>query len=211
MQNPSSAFAGTEACHRLPLQTHTAANEALYWLQDVNRITDEIIQQRSLSKLSTDPSTSSSHVQSAVPHTADGSADLPSRLQQLDLASQQSPHSATAPSPELHTPKTSTTSPEEIPQQQSQGVDAADQQQLSPDRTANSAQQPQHLGNLGTESNGSSAGAVRSAAGHKHQMVAKLPAGRDVKQLSVPCVSIVGWDESPVSVGHPTHFVCILR
>ncbi|KAL3153737.1 hypothetical protein ABBQ32_013330 [Trebouxia sp. C0010 RCD-2024] len=161
--------------------------------QDVSRITDEVIQQHSLSNPTTDPVGPST-----APSTADSTANLPSTLQQLDLTSQQSPHSATAPSPELHTHQTNPASPDQTGRQHPQAADAAAQQKPPPNRAAVSGQPPQHLEDPTADSNGRAAGDGKSSAGVMPAV--KQKAGRDAKQLPVPCASIVGWDESPVSV-----------
>ena len=156
---------------------------------------------------SIDPVTPSSEGLSAPSSNANGTADLPSSLQQLDLTSQQSPHSATAPSPDLHSHHRNTASPEETVGQQPQAADATVQQQLPPNRTAVSGQPPQHVEDSIAESTARAAGDEKSSAGRR--LPVKQHAGRDAKQLPVPCVSIVGWDESPVSVGCPTLCVYI--
>lgn len=163
----------------------------------MSRITDEVIQQHSLSNPTTDPVGPST-----APSTADSTANLPSTLQQLDLTSQQSPHSATAPSPELHTHQTNPASPDQTGRQHPQAADAAAQQKPPPNRAAVSGQPPQHLEDPTADSNGRAAGDGKSSAGVMPAV--KQKAGRDAKQLPVPCASIVGWDESPVSVGCPT-------
>lgn len=128
-------------------------------------------------------------------------------MQQLDLTSQQSPHSATAPLPMLHTHQANPASSDQTAGQQPQAADAAAQQQLPSDRAAVSGQLPQHMEDPTADSNGRAAGHGESGAGITPAV--KQKAGRGAKQLPVPCVSIVGWDESPVSVGSPTLYVYI--
>ena len=184
------------------MQLLNLANGYPGFLQDVNRITDEVIQQHSLSRLSPNSLVATS-TQAAVPSNTDGVAELPFKIQQLDLASQQSPHSATAPPPALHTPQASSTIPDETTEEPAQVADAVLRHQLPASRKAVSSQEQQHQSESApAELDSNAAGAEGASAAHKP--AAKQCIEKESKQLPVPCVSIAGWEESPVSVGCQT-------
>ena len=143
--------------------------------------------------------------------TADGAGDLPATIQQLDLASQQSPHSATAPSPALHTAQASSSLPEKMTEEEASVATAVLQHQhLSSRKPVSSQQQQQYQQqqqqpeDAAAEPHGHAAvSAEASSAGHESGGKQGVESGPE--QLPVPCVSIAGWDESPVSVGYLFH------
>lgn len=180
-------------------------------LQDVNRITDEVIQQHSLSRIGPNPSASVTTQAKPSSNNADGGIDLPSRIKQLDLISQQSPHSATAPAPALHTAQASSSTADATPEEQATGANSALQHQLplsletshSSQQHQEQQQQQQQQEVAAAEPHGSAAGPAESSSAGR-DATGKQCMDRQPKQLPVPCISIAGWDELPVSVGHPT-------
>ena len=138
-------------------------------------------------------------------NTADGAGDLPARIQQLDLAAQQSPHSATAPSPALHTAQASSTLPGTTAEEQASLANVALQHQLPSSRKPVSSQQQQQQPEVPAAGSLGNAAGSAEASGAGHESVVKQVVETDPEQLPVPCVSIAGWDESPVSVGYLFH------
>ena len=127
-------------------------------------------------------------------------------MQQLDLASQQSPHSATAPSPALHAPHASSTLPDKT-EEEASVANAALQHELPLSRKPVDSQQQQwqqQPADAAAEPHGRAGGSAEaSSAGHESAGQQSMQSGAE--QLPVPCVSIAGWDESPVSVGYMLH------
>lgn len=130
-------------------------------------------------------------------------------MQQLNLATQQSPHSATAPAPALHTAQASSSMADATPEEQATGANSALQHQLlpslgAPHSSQQQQQQQQRQEDAAAEPHDSAAGlAESSSAGH--ESTGKQQREREPKQLPVPCISIAGRDELPVSVSQPTH------
>ena len=126
-------------------------------------------------------------------------------MQQLNLASQQSPHSATAPSPALHAAHASSTLPDKTPEEEASVANAALQHELPLSKKHGDLQQQQwqqQPADAAAEPHGRTGGSAEaSSAGH--QSAGKQSVQSGAEQLPVPCVSIAGWDESPVSVGYP--------
>ena len=88
-------------------------------------------------------------------------------------------------------------------QQQRQQQHWQQQQQQQPEQQQK-LQQQQQPEDAAADPRGHAAGsAMASSVGH--ESAEKQVVDSDPEQLRVPCVSIAGWDESPVSVGYLFH------
>lgn len=167
-------------------------------MQDVNAIPAEVIKQHSLSSCAT---ASHSHKSSSNSKPASSGTDLPSDLQQLNLAP---PSGSDTKSLSPHTSEAVES-----------GRPATAEMPNRPDQHQESRQEkPEAEGAVLQSDNGiqTAVSTVQTGAedqGEAHQQLscdqtchaAQLPeSAAKAEQIEVPAISIAGWDESPVSV-----------
>ena len=222
------AICSLDTCGAL-FDQHVLADKG-HRLQGINRITDEVIEQHSLSSCSITSPHPSRPISSSQGQFG---PDLSSSLQQMNLAPDESPHNTPAVAPASPEPHASSCGGHETGRQAVHGTcgksnshsaaaadGGADDKRL-PEHSQRAAveQALQHQHQLPTQvlpepskqhgtcgkSNSQSAAESDGVADDKRLPDQSPKASAEqhpnrYQQIPVPCVSIAGWDESPVTV-----------